>query len=190
MSQTTEGPWPVFSSVGGILPIAWTKLTKDVYIKLSLRFLSEVEYLILQVSGCHWSKLADLSTRLEDSRDVMQSLTSAAKILPVSPDKSWLICYKTDSWISMLLQFRGYQSSATHTAIHTPLLLGSKQWEKRHWFWDSLFFHHFLTRTHKSPWMSLVLCSSGRKGGMRTPSLGVSLWLEPLHLCVVGNEIV
>lgn len=63
----------------------------------SLRFLSEVEYLILQVSGCHWSKLADLSTRPEDSRDVVHSFASAAKILPVSPDKSWLIFYRTDS---------------------------------------------------------------------------------------------
>lgn len=188
MSLAPEDRWPVFSAVGVILPIAWTKLTKDVYIKLTLRFLSEIKYLILQLSACHWSKLAALSTRLQDSRDVMCSLASAAEILSVSSDKSWLICYKTDSWISMPLQFRGYQSSATHTAI--PLLLASRQWEKWHWFWDSLFFHHFLTRTHKSPWMSLVLCNSGRKGGVRAPSLGVSLWLEPLHLCVVGNEIV
>lgn len=91
MSQSPEGRCPVFPSVGGILPIAWTKLSKDIYIKLCLRFLSEAEYLILQVSACHWSKLADLSTRLEDSRDVVHSLASAAKILPVSPDKSWLI---------------------------------------------------------------------------------------------------
>lgn len=53
MSLAPEDRWPVFSAVGVILPIAWTKLTKDVYIKLTLRFLSEIEYLILQVSACH-----------------------------------------------------------------------------------------------------------------------------------------
>lgn len=51
MSQTTEGWCLVFFSVVGTLSTAWSKLSKDFYIKLCLGHhtvsLSEVAYIIL-----------------------------------------------------------------------------------------------------------------------------------------------
>lgn len=148
----------------------------------SLRFLSEVEYLILQVSGCHWSKLADLSTRPEDSRDVVHSFASAAKILPVSPDKSWLIFYKTDSWISIPIL------SKAHCHTHTPCATGQQTVGEKTLILGQPFLPSPEAISHLGCPLS---CNSGRKGGARAPSLEVPLWLlEPFHLCIAGNEIV
>lgn len=51
MSQTTDSWWLVLCSVVGIISIAWSKLSKDFYIKLCLGHytvsLSEVAYLML-----------------------------------------------------------------------------------------------------------------------------------------------
>lgn len=201
MSQTPESRWPVFSSVRGILPIASTKLSKNFYVKLCLKFLSEVKYLILQVNACHWSKLADLSMRLEDGRDVVLSLASAAKILYLSPDKSWLISYRTDSWISMPLCNSKSISPLRVTLPYTHPVCSSKQWEKRHGFWYSHFFHHLLTRTHKPishlgcPLSSVTV--AGREGqghplwgchcGCFIFVLCVMKWCKALILCRRGS---